>query len=197
MPLQQLALERQNYTVPGMSTNPSAIQGSLELRAAEIEAAIGQVAAQFPEVPVSDTLILRLLMLLGRTLSALLEDSLRPHDLNDTDFRILMSLVSQPDGVASPSDLCAFVAQSPANMTRVADSLHERGLITRTASEQDRRRTMLRITPSGERLARSLVPMTSTIVREIFGDMPQSKRLLLLEQLRAFAAQVDRRTATR
>ena len=74
-----------------MSTNPPAVHGSLELRAAEIESAIGQVAAQFPEVDVSDTLILRLLMLLGRTLSALLEDSLRPHDLNDTDFRILMS----------------------------------------------------------------------------------------------------------
>jgi MarR family transcriptional repressor of emrRAB len=176
-----------------MSTHPPLIPGSLETRAAEIEGAIGRVAARFPEVAVSDTLTLRLLMLLGRTLSALLEDSLRPHDLNDTDFRILMSLVSQPDGVASPSDLCAFVAQSPANMTRVADSLHERGLITRTASEHDRRRTMLRITPAGERLARSLVPKTSTIVREIFGDMPQSKRLQLLEQLRAFAAQIDRR----
>ena len=105
--------------------------------------------------------------------------------------------MSQPDGVASPSDLCAFVAQSPANMTRVADSLHERGLITRTAGEQDRRRTMLRITPTGERLARSLVPMTSTIVREIFGDMPQSKRLALLEQLRALAAQIDRRSPGR
>jgi MarR family transcriptional repressor of emrRAB len=174
--------------------HPPATPGPLELRAAEIERAIGQVATRFPQVAVSDTLTLRLLMLLGRTLSALLEESLRPHDLNDTDFRILMSLVSQPDGVASPSDLCAFVAQSPANMTRVADSLHERGLITRTASEHDRRRTMLRITPAGERLARSLVPMTGTIVREIFGDMPPPNRQLLLEQLRAFAVQIDRRS---
>jgi MarR family transcriptional regulator, negative regulator of the multidrug operon emrRAB len=179
-----------------MSANPSPLQGSLELRAAEIEAAIARIADRFPEVDASDTLILRLLMLLGRALGALLEYSLRPHDLNDTDFRILMSLVSQPDGVASPSDLCSFVAQSPANMTRVADALYERGLITRTASEHDRRRTMLRITTAGENLVRSLLPAATTIVREIFGDMPQSNRLVLLEQLRALTAQIDRRPPT-
>jgi MarR family transcriptional repressor of emrRAB len=180
-----------------MSTNPSLIQGPLELRAAEIEGAIGQIATRFPEVPVSDTLILRLLMLLGRELSSLLENSLRPHDLNDTDFRILMCLVSQPDGVACPSDLCAFVAQSPANMTRVADALNERGLITRTASEQDRRRTMLRITPAGEALARSLLPTVVGITRDVFGDIPQSNRRALLEHLRALTAQIDRHDPSR
>jgi MarR family transcriptional repressor of emrRAB len=180
-----------------MSTNPTLMQGPVELRAAEIEGAISRVSTRFPDVSVPDTLTLRMLMLLGRTLSALLEDSLRPHDLNDTDFRILMCLVSQPDGVACPSDLCAFVGQSPANMTRVADALNERGLITRTASEHDRRRTMLRITPEGEALARSLLPTTVAITRNIFGDMPQSARRALLEQLRAFTVQIDRHEAPR
>src|SRR5580704_12329057 len=155
-----------------MSTNPSFIQGPLELRVAEIEGATRQISNRFPEASASDILTLRLLMLLGREMSSLLENALRPHDLNDTDFRILICLVSQPDGVACPSDLCAFVAQSPANMTRVADALHERRLITRTASEQDRRRTMLRITPSGEALVRSLLPVTTQITRTIFADVP-------------------------
>jgi MarR family transcriptional repressor of emrRAB len=173
------------------------MQGPLEVRSAEIEAAIGQVANRFPEVSVQDTLILRLLMLLGRELSSLLEASLRPHDLNDTDFRILMCLVSQPDGVACPSDLCAFVAQSPANMTRVADALNERGLITRTASEHDRRRTMLRITPAGESVARALLPIVVGIVRGVFSDIPQSSRRTLLELLRELTAQIDRHDPSR
>jgi MarR family transcriptional repressor of emrRAB len=176
-----------------MSTNPSFIQGPLELRVAEIEGAIRQIAARFPEVAVADTLTLRLLMFLGRELSSLFENALRPHDLNDTDFRILMCLVSQPDGVACPSDLCAFVAQSPANMTRVADALSERGLITRTTSEQDRRRTMLRITPAGEALARSLMPLAVGIVHEVFGDMPSSGRRSLLDLLRTLSVQIDQR----
>jgi MarR family transcriptional regulator, negative regulator of the multidrug operon emrRAB len=87
--------------------------------------------------------------------------------------------------------LCSFVGQSPANMTRVADALTERGLITRTASEHDRRRTNLRITPEGESVARSLLPSTVAITRNIFGDMPQSARRALLDQLRAFTIQID------
>jgi MarR family transcriptional repressor of emrRAB len=182
-----------------MATNPSLLQGPLELRAAEIEGAIARVAVRFPEVSVADTLILRLIMLLGRELSSLLEDSLAPHDLNDTDFRILMCLVSQPEGVACPSDLCAFVAQSPANMTRVADALNERGLITRTASEHDRRRTMLRITPEGVAMANSLLPIVNGIVRGVFGDidMPQSNRRALLDHLHALTAEIDRHDPSR
>jgi MarR family transcriptional repressor of emrRAB len=180
-----------------MSTNPLMLRGPLQMRATEIEGAIAQIARRFPEVPVSDTLTLRLLMLLGRELSALLEGALRPHDLNDTDFRILICLVSQPDGAACPSDLCAFVAQSPANMTRVADALSQRGLITRTTSEQDRRRTMLRITPQGEALAYSLMPLVLGITHGAFGDMPASGRRTLLDSLRALTVQIDRRDRPR
>ena len=177
-----------------MPSNSSHVPGPLELRAAEIEAAVGRTAARFSEVPIVETSILRLLTLMGREISALLEQLLRPHGLNETDFRILMSLFSQPNGVAHPSDLCAYVAQSPANMTRVADGLCERGLITRVASEEDRRRTILRITADGEALARSLLPDTTARTKAIFSDMPQSARRALLEQLRAIIAQIDRCT---
>jgi MarR family transcriptional repressor of emrRAB len=105
--------------------------------------------------------------------------------------------VSQPDGVACPSDLCAFVAQSPANMTRVADALSERGLITRTTSEQDRRRTMLRITPAGEALACSLMPLVLGVMHGVYGDMPNASRRSLLDLLRQLTAQMDRRDPPR
>ncbi len=151
-----------------------------------------RAALRFEQVPVTETVILRLLVLLGREVSAMLEQALRPHGLNETDFRTLMTLFTQPDGVAHPSDLCAFVAQSPANMTRVADGLYERGLITRIASEEDRRRTILRITPSGEQLALALLPQTTAHTHAMFENMPHTERAALLEQLHALIVQVDR-----
>jgi MarR family transcriptional repressor of emrRAB len=166
----------------------------LEHRAAEIEAAVTRAAARFEEIPVTETVILRLLMLLGREISAILEQSLRPHGLNETDFRTLMMLFSLPDGVAHPSDLCAFVSQSPANMTRVADGLHERGLITRVASEEDRRRTILRITPAGEALALALLPQMTAQTRALFEPTSAAERQALLLKLRALIVQVDRCT---
>jgi MarR family transcriptional repressor of emrRAB len=177
-----------------MTSTVSHVPGPLEARATEIEAAVARTAARFSGVPIVETSILRLLTLMGRKISALLEQLLRPHGLNETDFRILMSLFSQPNGVAHPSDLCSYVAQSPANMTRVADALCERGLITRVASEEDRRRTILRITADGEALARSLLPDTAARTKAIFSDMPQPMRHALLEQLRAIITQIDRCT---
>ena len=157
---------------------------------------MSRAAARFDEIPVTETVILRLLMLLGREISAILEQSLRPHGLNETDFRTLMMLFSQPDGLAHPSDLCAFVSQSPANMTRVADGLYERGLITRVASEEDRRRTILRITPAGEALALALLPQMTAQTRALFEQITAAERQALLSRLRALIVQVDRCTQT-
>lgn len=140
-----------------------------------------------------ETVTLRLLVLIGREISSLLEQTLRPHGLNETEYRTLMMLFSQSDGVAHPGDLCAAAAQSPANMTRVADGLCARGLITRVASEQDRRRAILRITPAGEALARELLPQTAADIRSLFEPMLPGERLMLLEQLQSLLARIDDR----
>jgi MarR family transcriptional repressor of emrRAB len=183
--------------IPPVNADPSLPAGRLEQRSAEIEAAVRRTAARCSELPIVETVVLRLLVLLGREVSAMLEQALRPHHLNETDWRTLMILFSQPDGVAHPGELCASVAQSPANMTRVADSLCERGLITRVASDQDRRRTILHITPAGEALALALLPHMVAHIQALFDPMPQTQRQRLLEQLRALALQLDRTAPTR
>src|SRR5208282_1269695 len=91
-----------------------------------------------------------------------------------------------------PSELCAHVGQSPANMTRVTDGLFDRGLISRVASDEDRRRTILSITPAGEALVHELLPGTHAKLLEIFGDMPSGERQGLLAQLRAILGRMDR-----
>jgi MarR family transcriptional regulator, negative regulator of the multidrug operon emrRAB len=175
-----------------MRSEPAGTPGPLEQRAVEIEAAVRRSAARLTAMPVNESIILRLLILLGRELSGLLEEILGPHGLNQTDYRTLMMLFSQPAGVAHPSDLCAYVAQSPANMTRIADSLEQRGLIRRVACDADRRRTILRITSRGEALVRALLPETAGRTKAIFRNLPQSARRALLTQLRSIITQIDR-----
>jgi MarR family transcriptional repressor of emrRAB len=176
-----------------VSAEPSLLPSRPRQRAAEIQAAVQRTAARCSEVPVVETVALRLLVVLGREISSLLEQVLRPHGLNETEFRTLMLLFSHPEGHAHPGSLCAAAAQSPANMTRVADGLCARGLITRVASEQDRRRTVLRITPTGEALARTLLPQTVAHTRSLFEPMPPAARQALLEQLQALLARIDHR----
>lgn len=132
--------------------------------------------------------------MVGREISSLFEQALRPYGLNDAEFRALMMLFSQPDGVAHPGELCAPAAQSPASMTRVTDGLCERGLITRIPSAQDRRRTILQITPAGEALARELMPRMDTLVEELCAALPASGCESLPAQLRALLRAADRRS---
>jgi MarR family transcriptional repressor of emrRAB len=77
-------------------------------------------------------------------------------------------------------------------MTRVTDGLFERGLISRVPSDEDRRRTILCITPAGEVLVHQLLPGTHARLREIFGDMPPGERQGLLAQLRSILGRMDR-----
>lgn len=166
--------------------------GSLQQRAEQVESVIRSVAALSADLPVVETTILRLLVMLGHDLSALLEQCLRPYGLNETDYRTLLTLYSRPGGVANPGELCTSVARSPANMTRIADALYRRGLITRVSCEHDRRRTNLHLSPRGEALVRELLPDAASRTAAIFEGIAESSRVQLLEQLRELIAAIDR-----
>src|SRR6202000_993979 len=93
-----------------------------------------------PDLPVSGILLCRLVLHIGREMTARFEQQIKPFGLAEAEFRVLTTLFSQPEGVAHPSDLCARPSQSPANMSRISDTLVARGLITRVSSVHDRRR---------------------------------------------------------
>lgn len=170
--------------------SPTRAAGLLQERADEVEAVIRRLVGTPIELPVVESLVLRFVVLIGRDVSMLLEQSLRPHGLSETDYRTLLTLHGQPQGV-HPGELCASVARSPANMTRIADGLCERGLITRVPSDEDRRRTLLRITPAGEALVRLLAPQSAERNRAIFAHIPEAQRAALLELLRTLISGVD------
>src|SRR4030081_2613899 len=76
------------------------------------------LSASVPDLPSTATLLCRLIRHLGRQMSAMFEQQIRPFGLAEAEFRVLTTLFSQPDGVAHPSDLCVRALQSPANMSR-------------------------------------------------------------------------------
>lgn len=110
------------------------------------------------DVPTENALLFRTLSLLGRALHQLSEEAIRPTGLGETEFRVLLQLFSQSQGQGHPGELCSGAGQSPAGITRITDQLVARELISREASADDRRRTVLQVTPAGEALVRSIVP---------------------------------------
>jgi MarR family transcriptional regulator, negative regulator of the multidrug operon emrRAB len=128
------------------------------------------------DVPIRDALLVRTVSQLGRAVHQMGEEAIRPTGLGEAEFRVLLQLYSQPEGQGHPGELCSGVAASPANITRITDQLVARGLIGRATSEQDRRRTVLQVTPGGEALVRSIVPQAYRPLGRLLESFSASER---------------------
>jgi MarR family transcriptional regulator, negative regulator of the multidrug operon emrRAB len=153
----------------------------------KLETNLRALAARMPDLPLTEVLLCRLMLHMGREMAAMLEQEIRPFGLAEAEFRVLTTLFSQPDGVAHPSDLCARAGQSPANMSRISDALVSRDLITRVLSVHDRRRMVLRITEQGEELVRQLLPKMFVPLRGLFAQFPETEQRELIGQLNRLA----------
>jgi MarR family transcriptional regulator, negative regulator of the multidrug operon emrRAB len=159
-----------------------------------MEENLRNLGSRVPDLPATGILLCRLLLHVGREMSAMFEQQIRPFGLAEAEFRVLTTLFSQPDGMAHPSDLCIRASQSPANMSRISDALVSRGLITRDLSVQDRRRMVLRITGEGEKLVRRLLPKLVAPLRELLKEFPQAEQLEMTAQLKRLGMQLEQVT---
>ena len=157
-----------------------------------LEANLLALSARLPAVPLTQVLLCRLMLHMGREMSAMFEQQIRPFGLAEAEFRVLTTLFSQPDGAAHPGDLCLGAEQSPANMSRISDALVSRELITRVLSDRDRRRMVLRITERGEQLVRELLPKLFAPLRGLFAEIPEGEQRRMVDQLKRLSANLAR-----
>lgn len=171
-----------------MQTNITSTQFEL------VEINLENLRYRLPDLPVSGILLCRLLMHLGREMTAMFEHQIRPFGLAEAEFRVLTTLFSQPDGVAHPSDLCARTSQSPANISRISDALVRRRFITRVSSLHDRRRMVLRITEKGEEFVRQLLPKLFVPLREMLKSFPEIEQRQITAQLKRLVVDLEQVT---
>lgn len=158
---------------------------------AMMDEGIGRVSQVIPSMPAAEARLTRLLLMVGATMDEAVERGLKPNKINHSDFLTLMILYSRPDGSSTPGELCEYTSQGATNMTRIANALVKRGLITRGASEEDRRRVLIRITPAGRRFVQKLLPPLFPKVRAAFANFSDTDKRSLSRLLRKLAANLD------
>ncbi len=158
----------------------------------DIETTLNNLQKRVDNFPVTEILISRMLINLGREISFHLDQRLRPFGLSESEFKVLMSIYASPDSVVNPGELCAGTGQSPANITRLTDSLVERELISRVPDEQDRRRLVLQLTSQGTALIKKLMPLSIDRARKNYRDFSRTELKKLLTDLKQLAATIDR-----
>jgi MarR family transcriptional regulator, negative regulator of the multidrug operon emrRAB len=154
------------------------------------------IARRVPQLPLTELMICRVAVILGRDLHASLDRVLRPKGLAEPEYRVLLALYAQ-GGSACPGDLCGALAQSPANLTRICDTLVRGGFVSRIPDVKDRRRMQLTLRASGQKLLDKLIPTMSERVQDAFVGFSAAEKKRLLESLTRLLQGIDSLHATR
>lgn len=153
---------------------------------------IERLSDALPDLPADKAKLSRLMLMVGNRLQEELEHTLKPHRLNHSEFLTLMILYSSPDGSSTPGELCDYTSQGATNMTRIGNALVARGLVVRSASEEDRRRVRIGITPDGRRFVQKLLPTLFPRLSAMFDGFGEGDRRQLGRLLRKLADNLDR-----
>lgn len=155
-----------------------------------LDEGIAGIRKVIPGTP-EDAAICRTLLLVAEHVQAEFERKLRPYKLNDSEFRTLVMLFSRPDGTSTPGELCEYTSQGATNMTRIANALVKRGLITRCSSAEDRRQVVMQITAAGRRFVQKMLPGMFPRLQRIFAGFTETDRRHLNRLLRKLAVNLS------
>lgn len=163
----------------------------LMLHMQKMEASLGLVAHNVADFPSQDAALAGWLNLVAEGLTGLSNAALSPYNMHQSDFRALMHLFGKADNPAFPSDLSLYLAQTPANVTRIANLLVKRGLAVRTNSTEDRRRVELRITHAGRQFVLELLPKFFPPLRKAFSCFSATEKRDLQRLLQQLVKSMD------
>lgn len=163
----------------------------LTLHMQKMSASLNLVANSVADFPLQDAELSGWLNLAAGGLTSLSDAALDPYDLHQSDFRALMYLFVNADRPVFPNELSTYLAQTPANVTRIANLLVKRGLVARTHSTEDRRCVELRILGAGRRFVLDLLPRFFPPLRETFSCLNPTEKQELRRLLQRLVASMD------
>jgi MarR family transcriptional repressor of emrRAB len=136
-----------------------------------------------PAFPRGPAVLVRLIKHLHKRVHDDANAVLKPFGLNHPQYNLLMMLYGTDGGGLSPSELARSSGEKPANITRLTNELCEKGLIGRAASEDDRRKLVLDLTPAGLALIERFLPSICALLEEqtegrAAGEQGELERLL-------------------
>src|SRR3954451_22396029 len=115
-----------------------------------------------------------LLHKLGNTILERAEDPLAAIGLSSRQYSLLAVMDSEePQSQLQLAGLCGLL---PAQVVPVLDELEARGLVERTRSDTDRRRSVVRITDSGRELLRRADALGESIMDGLFPHLDAEAR---------------------
>ena len=163
----------------------------LTLHMRKLEASLALVSSSTADFPLQDAALAGWLNLVAKGLTDLSDAALSSYDMHQSDFRALMHLFGNDGNPVFPSELSVYLAQTPANVTRITNLLVKRGLVARTHCTQDRRQIELKILDAGRQFVIELLPKFFPPLREAFSCFNETDKRTLQLLLRRLVKSID------
>ncbi len=103
-------------------------------------------------------MLVRLIKHLYKRIHANANNLLKPYGISHPEYDILMMMYGTPGQSLTPTEVAEAASEKSANVTRLTDQLCEKGLISRSANIEDRRKITLTLTGEGEQLIERMLP---------------------------------------
>ncbi len=129
-----------------------------------IEASLRRLVARAGVVPLDKLILLRLIHHYSDAVNLFLRETLKPHGLNEWQFRTLLMLQAAGRGGGPMTQLSHLAGETATNMTRICNALVAEGLAVRTTDSGDRRKTLLSILPKAEAILAEVTPGIMTLL---------------------------------
>lgn len=146
-----------------------------------------------PAFPRAPAVLVRLIKHLHKRIHDDANAALKCFGLNHPQYNLLMMLYGTEDGGLSASELARSSGEKAANITRLTNELCEKGLIERAASEDDRRKLILSLTPAGLVLIERLLPSICALLQDQTEGLTAREQAELERLLKKFLDGFDRR----
>ena len=134
---------------------------------------------------VRDTCLCLHLQRSARVVARRFDEALRPLDLTNGQFSLLMSL-NRPQPAAMKS-VASLLAMDRTTLTAALKPLERRGLLTITTDPDDKRSRLLELTPAGHQLLAEAFPLWQQTHTEIERPFAAGEVDVLRDQLRALS----------
>ncbi|MCG5072311.1 MarR family winged helix-turn-helix transcriptional regulator [Paraburkholderia tagetis] len=121
----------------------------------------------------------------ARNLARIFDEALRPLDLTNGQFSLLMSL-NRPHPPAM-KDVSTLLAMDRTTLTAALKPLERRGLVSIAQDPDDKRSRLLSLTPDGHRLLAEAFPIWQRTHTEVEAQLSSSEVDRLRRQLRALS----------
>jgi DNA-binding MarR family transcriptional regulator len=119
----------------------------------------------------------------GQALDAAYDAHFARHGLSGGRFTVLMMLAKAPGHTLSAGELAGCSSVTRASMTGLLDTLEAAGLVRREASAEDRRRTLVHLTPAALAQLELTLPDHFRRTAALMADLSEAERSTLVQLL--------------